>query len=197
MAVERQTFDYLTELLVHFMPISFSLQEKLKLIIFEEHHLGGTYILNNREIPIKSWIIIKGSAREFKTTKDYVGEQTQWFWFENEFIYTTPGFFSQQPAESYIEILEDSHLVCIDFQSFYSLKKTDPEAERLSELLRDQNQRMINKYLNQLRTLNGKARYELLFKVHPKLFNLAKQKDIAYFLGIVPDTLGKLRKNEK
>lgn len=179
------------------MPISLAFKEKLSLIVFEEYHRAGTHLLNNREVQVKNWLIIEGSAREFTVNYDQTShEQTQWFWFKNDFLYTTPGFFSQQPVESYVEILEDSHLVYIDFQNFHTLKKTYPEAAHFSELIRDQGQRLANIYINQMRSLNGKERYQWLFKEHPNLFNLARQKDIAYFLGIKPDTLGRLRKSE-
>ena len=196
MAVEKQTFDNLMHKVEQHTIISFSLKEQLKKIVFEEFYAEGIYILNHREIQVKSGLIMSGSAREFTINKDDKSELTEWFWFENQFMYTTPGFFSQQPAESYIETLEDTHLVYIDFKNFQILKKAYPETEHFSELIRDDRKRLYNSYINQLKMLKSKERYQLLFKAYPKLFNVARQKDIASFLGITPDTLGKLRKSE-
>jgi len=196
MAIEQQTFDYLMHKLDYLAPIPSSFKENLKLVLSEEYTKAGTHILNNREIQKKIWLIISGTAREYTTQEGSKYEHTKWFWFENDIVYTEPGFFTQQPAQSYIEILEDSHLVYIDFQNFQSLKKAYPELELLLEQIREHSKRSATRYLDDLRILSATERYQQLFKAHPKLFNIAKQKDIAYFLGISPDTLGRLRKSE-
>ena len=196
MAVEKQTFDNLMHKVEQHTIISFSLKEQLKKIVFEEFYAGGIYILNNREIQVKSWLIMSGSAREFTINKDDKSESTQWFWFENQILDTTPGIFSRQPAESYIQTLEKTHLVYIDFNNLRQLIREYPEAEHFFHLITDHNRRLVNTALNQFRTLSSEKRYQLLFQTRPNLFNVAKQKDIAYFLGIATDTLGKLRKKE-
>ena len=163
----------------------------------EEYCSKDTY-LSKKAIQNKIWFIINGSAREFKTDSDSTeSEHTIWFWYPDDVLYVTPGFFSQSPVQSSIQFLEDSHLLYISFEDYNYLKQNFAETEVITEKIRDYYETARHCYLLDRIRHNCEEKYQELFKSHPKLFNQAKLKDIASFLCVNPDTLSRFRKKKK
>jgi CRP-like cAMP-binding protein len=195
MAVQKEFFERILARVRRKIHLSAAFINQLQKYLYEENFKKGTIILHPRELPSKCWWLLSGCAREYIINyNESVPDQTKWFWNTDDFIYTTPGFFSQSASESYIELLEDSHVLYIEFNNYLLMMSEFEEARQYWELIRDE--LIINtfRHLHGLCGLNARERYLVLFEKNPKLFYLAKQKDIAYFLGIEADTLGRLRK---
>jgi len=193
MAVSSDVFQQLILMLEKLMPLSAVVKVMLMDMVFEEVNKKGTRILNQREIQKRLWFIFDGSAREFKEDKNAeVQEQTLWFSFHGDLLYTIPGFFSQTAAPSSIELLEDSHLVYLNIEDYMRLEK---EMNFTFAKIRDHYDALRQEYQTNRFHLGGKQKYLQLFSAHPQLFNNAKLKDIAYFLGISPNSLSRLRKD--
>ncbi|MET4140943.1 cyclic nucleotide-binding domain-containing protein [Pedobacter sp. UYP1] len=194
MAISSHVFQQLIQVLEKIMPISPVVKMMLMDILFEEFYTKGTRILYQREIQSQLWFIINGSAREFKEDKNAgVQEQTLWFSFNGDLLYTIPGFFSQTAAPGSIELLEDSHLIYLDIDDYQKMEK---ETNLLFSKIRDHYEASKQEYQTNKLHLSGKDKYLQLFTTHPSLFNNAKMKDIAYFLGISANSLSRLRKNK-
>lgn len=193
MAVSPHVFKQLILMLEKLMPLSAVVKVMLMEMVFEEVSKKGTRILNQREIQKRLWFIFDGSAREFKEDKNAeVQEQTLWFSFNGDLLYTIPGFFSQTPASGSIELLEDSHLVYLNVEDYLRLER---ETDFLFKRIRDHYDAVRQNYEFNRLHLSGKQKYLQLFTAHPSLFNNAKKKDIAYFLGISPNSLSRFRKD--
>lgn len=196
MSVKIPIFEQLIFSIEKIHPLSLKMKEMLRSSIGEEFHKKGTLLLHSREPQLKYWLVVEGSVREFSGRPYSADQHTEWFWYQHDFIYTMPGFFSQRPTENYLEILEYTHLIYINYEDYSTLKSKFPEAELLFERIRDHHKKLVFNHLNQLRHLTARERYEILFSERPQLFNLCKQKDIACFLGIEPDTLSRIRKSK-
>ncbi|KIO77519.1 hypothetical protein TH53_08740 [Pedobacter lusitanus] len=192
MAINHQIFQQLILVLEKLMPLSLLFKKTLMDMVFEEHLKKGTRILYQREIQKRLWFIVEGSAREYKEDQHPgLQEQTVWFWFNGDLLYTIPGFFSQNPSTSTIELLEDTHLIYLEIEDYLRLEK---ETAFLFGKIRDHYESLRQEYNTNKLHLSGKDKYLELFNAHPALFNNAKQKDIAYFLGINPNSLSRLRR---
>ncbi|AMP99052.1 hypothetical protein AY601_2151 [Pedobacter cryoconitis] len=193
MAVSSPIFQQLIQVLEKIMPLSSVVKMMLMEMVFEEFGKKGTRILYQREIQGRLWFIIEGSAREFKEDKNAdIQEQTSWFLFSGDLLYTIPGFFSQTPAPSSIELLEDSHLVYLNVEDYLRLEQ---EMNFLFTKIRDHYDAVRQNYEFNRLHLSGRQKYLQLFTAHPSLFNSAKMKDIACFLGISPNSLSRFRKD--
>lgn len=193
MAISPHVFQQLILMLEKLMPLSAVFKVMLMDMVFEEVCKKGTRILNQREIQKRLWFIIEGSAREFKEDKNAeIQEQTLWFSFNGDLLYTIPGFFSETAAPSSIELLEDSHLVYVNVEDYLRLEK---EMDFLFKKIRDHYDALRQNYEFNRLHISGKQKYLQLFTAHSSLFNNAKMKDIAYFLGISPNSLSRFRKD--
>lgn len=192
MAVSPHVFQQFIQVLEKIMPLSSVVKMMLMEMVFEEFGKKETRILNQREIQKRLWFIFDGSAREFKDKNAEIQEQTLWFSFSGDLLYTIPGFFSQTPASGSIELLEDSHLVYLNVEDYLRLER---ETDFLFKKIRDHYDAVRQNYEFNRLHLSGKQKYLQLFTAHPSLFNSAKMKDIAYFLGISPNSLSRFRKD--
>ncbi|SHE46504.1 Crp/Fnr family transcriptional regulator [Pedobacter caeni] len=181
-------FNQMIEVMQRFYPISSALILQLSQVIHFIDYRAGYTILNYKEIQKFIWFQLKGTSAEM--TRDIVnsGEFASWFWFVGDFIYTTPGFFSQQPSESAIVILEDSSFIYISIEDFTALKRQFLEAESLIEKLRDNYKVLRTQHAADMkRTALERARN--LCHNHPHLLKICSRKQLASFLSMSPDTL--------
>lgn len=88
-----------------------------------------------------------------------------------------------------IELIEDSLLMEISLENFLWLKETFAEVEVLVEKIRAGHERARVLHAKELVELSAKERCQKLFEKRKSLFNVAKQRDIASFLGIKSDGL--------
>lgn len=166
------------------IPLLVQLREYLHFI----DHNTGTIILHYKEVQKVAWFLGAGTCAEITIDPFTKNEITTFFWSENDFLFTTPGFFSQQPSESYIQTLEPCSFAFMTFENFLKLKQQFAETEILSEKIRDyyktlNSQRIIENKRKSLDRING------LQLVHQNLFELCTRKQLASYLNMTPDTL--------
>jgi len=176
------------------MILSISFKNMLKSKLFEKHYFKGRRILNFRETQSIVWFMIEGLAREIKVDKDSLEETTSWFWLPNSFIYTTPGFFSRTPSQCIIEVLQDCKMLCISYEDWIEFKRLFKEAEDISENIRERYGELRQLHAYELKSMSTIARYQKNRSILQTLFNSVKLKYVAEYMGMTPDTLGKLRK---
>lgn len=164
------------------------LQEKL----FEITLMKGKRILNYKEVQESAYFIYKGSAIEFWVNPLTLEETATKFWFEKDFPYTTPGLFSREPSPSFIKLLEDTHLVGIQFSDFLTMKNEFAEVEPLSENIRGHYGKLRQEYEADLH-LPAINRIQKLEAQHPNIYNLAEIQHIAQYHQISTETLRRLR----
>ena len=140
------------------------------------------------------YYIQKGCVRTFSYLDDK--EITIRFSFENELTTSFISFITGYPAVVSVELLEDSLI--------YSMSKTDlellyQEIPKLETLAKNIFQYFIKKNHEEnelLRFLPAKERLEHLLKHSPTIFERVPQIYIASYLGITPETLSRIRKQE-
>jgi len=97
------------------------------------------------------------------------------------------GLWRRSPAVASIELVEDSVLIEISYVDFMSLLESFGEVPSLVEKIRANYQKMRAGNSVDLANLYARERYQKFFGLHKELFNVAKHKDIASFLGIRDD----------
>lgn len=173
-----------------------SISTKFKLELpgrtFEAFYKKGTRVLNYKQVQESCLFIYKGSAMELWVNSESLEETTIRFWVPKDFPYTTPGLFSQEPAPSYIKLLEDTYFVGIKFTDFLMLKNEFQEVEPLTENIRGHYDQMRNEYETDFR-LPAIHRVQRLERQHPNIYTIAEIQHIAQYLKISVETLRRLR----
>lgn len=106
----------------------------------------------------------------------------------------TKSFFERTPSKSVIQLLEDSDVYLISYESVQWLCDHFPEARSiyltiLSVYIEEGRER-----IRDLQLLNGRERYAKLIAAYPRIHSLLSLEQIATYLGIAPQTLSRIRR---
>lgn len=151
-----------------------------------------TLLLRKGEIARHKYFIYEGSARSFYIDEDG-REHTNWFSCDEDVMISVYSFFTQQPAAENIELLEDSHILSISWDSLQKIYMEYPEYNYHSRILTEKCYVMAEERAVLLRIKKPGDRYQLLLKTHPGLLQKASLGQIASFLGITGETLSRIR----
>jgi len=145
---------------------------------------NAEYILRKGRKAKFAWFVVEGYLREVTNSNPSNPGHTTWFWYPGDFVLAYPVFFNQKEAISDIEVLPNTILLEISHEDFLSLKAAFPEVSRLQEEVKFYFDKARIDHSEDLFNLSGKQKYQEFQKAHPALFNVAKHKDIASFLGL-------------
>jgi CRP-like cAMP-binding protein len=115
------------------------------------------------------------------------------FIFPNSFYCHYDSFYSRKATQFNSEALADSEIYRIHYNDLHSLFNTCEYAKDLSRIAVE---KLLEKKVNReilLLTKSPKERYLSLLNEHPKLVQLIPQKYLATYLGVVPETLSRIR----
>ncbi|WP_138994039.1 Crp/Fnr family transcriptional regulator [Larkinella sp. C7] len=161
--------------------------------------------LRRHELPRRHWLlqpgqvseriffIEKGVARGYYLKDDR--EVTSWFMKESDFIISIVSFYSRQPAQEYIELLEDSVLWSITYDQLQRLYDAFPEFNKVGRLLTERYYLLSERRAQNLRMQSAQERYTQLLADFPDSCRRLPLKYIASHLGLSPETVSRLRAN--
>jgi hypothetical protein len=192
--ISDESFNTLIGVMEKFLVLSFKFKTTLRSMLFETTFPRNKRILNFSQLQEIVWFMLDGLAMEIREDEYSLNEKTSWFWLLFDFMYTDPGFFSQQNSTRAIHIMEASKVVLISYRNWKVLHDTFEETNEITELIRGNYAQARQQHAEEIKNLSTEDRYlnnEVLLN---KLFGRVKLKYIAEFMGMAPDTLGKLRK---
>ncbi|PWS33300.1 Crp/Fnr family transcriptional regulator [Pedobacter paludis] len=192
--VSAESFETFIAAMEHFSPLSGPLKTKLRAVLHETTYQKGRYILNAGAKQKLLWFNLDGLLREISVDRHTFDARTSWYWFDASFVYASPGFFDQQPAQISIEVIKDAKVLLLTFEQWKSLKSNLPEAEALIEKIRTQQETRRKDHLREIHELSTAARYRIHQRQINQLLPAVKLRYIAEYLGMSTDTLGKLRR---
>ena len=159
------------------------------------HHAGDIFS--------QIWFIKSGLARSYFT--DLSGRDFTWqLYFRgsskhglNHFMDDSVSYYEQQGSMLHFEILEDAVFYIIDLETLDTLISEEKKWEHLARIwLHDTYFAATYKRVISLMSESAEEKYQRVLQEYPKIFNQVKSYHIASYLGIAPQTLSKLRKNE-
>lgn len=145
---------------------------------------NSEYILRKGRRAKFAWFVVEGYIREVTNSFSSEHGHTTWFWYPHDFVLPYPVFLNQKEALRDIEVLPNTTLLEISHEDFLSLKASFPEVSKLIEEIKFYYDKGRLDHSEDLFNLSGKQKYQKFYKAHPGLFNVAKHKDIASFLGL-------------
>lgn len=180
-------FLHLIERLSSFHPMSSGLVLALKHSLRLVEYGRGQILVNVGKRQEMVWFLVNGTAREVTPSIDFKKGKVSWFWFEDDFVFSYPGFFAQEPAQASIELVEQCRMLQLSYVDLMLLRERFFDMQLLLERLRSYYERARVNHANDLANLPAKERYLKFYSSHKRIFNVARHKDIASFLGIRDD----------
>lgn len=163
--------------------------EILSLDIFRSFK-KGTVLLKKGQVSPYEYFVLKGCIRKYYVIDGE--EKTTEFFTEMEGI--TPHCATQNtPSEYYISCLEDSILTVANINMGPDLFEKFPKFQFMCKVLSEENLAKQQLNLDEFKTSSPEQRYKTLLKNRPDLIQRVPQQQLASFLGILPQSLSRLR----
>ncbi|MFD2932675.1 Crp/Fnr family transcriptional regulator [Spirosoma flavum] len=136
--------------------------------------------------------ILKGTLRAYLIdTKEQ--EHTVAFGIEDWWIADFNSYFFQQPATLFVEALEDSTLIQIEYNKEQELMKTIPKFEKFYRIIAQNGYASVQRRILSNLSMSSEERYEEFMLKYPSIAARVPQYTLASYLGFTTEFLSKIR----
>jgi CRP-like cAMP-binding protein len=156
---------------------------------------ANEHFIKAGETPRKIGFVVQGLLRIYYSGAS-AAEFTTRFFTENSFAASYIDFLEQRPSAYYIQAIEESSLLELDFPAYTTLLSRDPCWQILGKKMMEE---MFSRKLareTDLLSCGAEERYRRFRADYPDLEKRLKQYHIASYLGISPVSLSRIRKNK-
>ncbi len=138
--------------------------------------------------------IVSGALRAY-LVDDKGQEHTVAFGIEDWWIADFNSYFFRQPATLFVEALEDSVLVQIEYNAEQELLSTIPKFEKFYRIISQNGYAFLQRRILSDISLNAEQRYEDFMHRYPSVAARVPQYALASYLGFSTELLSKIRNN--
>jgi len=149
-------------------------------------------LLTEGKICTNNYFVSKGCLRMFFINEKGI-EQTIQFALENWWIADYASFSSQKPSEFYIQAVEKSEIVALDFSAQEELLQQFPAMERYFRLVHQRAHAAAQFRIKNLYTMSREDLYHQFNKLYPEFVQRIPQYLLASYLGFTPEYLSEIR----
>ncbi|WP_430612645.1 Crp/Fnr family transcriptional regulator [Flavobacterium sp. JP2137] len=153
----------------------------------------GSVLLEQYQVCDRSYFVCKGLLRSY--TVDEMGkEHIIQFASEDWWITDRSSFYFDEPADLFIDALEDTEVIYIQKEFLDQVAKISADYQRFNTLALQKNIRQMQKRINFLLAATAEKKYLDFIETHRKLTLRLPLHQIASYLGITPESLSRVRK---
>lgn len=156
---------------------------------FIKQYKKGKLLLQAGEQDQQFRLIINGLVKSYRIIDDGKKEGINWIVNEGGVACSVVSLFKQIPSIEYLETIDDTELICINF---LDLDKLIEEQTSICKLIGKWMMDFLLKYDKRVdiyRHAKPEQRLEIFMKAQPQLINRLSKKEIASYLDIAPGTL--------
>ena len=186
--------DTLSTYFCQFIPVS---EEALKLIAGTTQIMAaqkGEILIHQGQINHFTYLIAKGVARGYRINLN--DEVTDSLWAEGQVFCDVTTYIANTPAKKSYQMLEDAVLYRIDNQKLRALYATNFEICNLGRLIVEEYIIRFEAARKRYRDLDATQRYEQFLTDKPGLILRVKQKHIASFIDVSPETFNRIHSSQ-
>ena len=137
--------------------------------------------------------VVDGSAKVFYLDEKG-NEHILYFAFKDWWMGDIASFNFGEPAIMSAQALEDLQVLIINPERKETLFKEVPQMERMFRIITQRTLTVLQKRFFLAMSGSAKDRYLQLIQRHPKIEQLVPQYQIASYLGILPESLSRMKK---
>jgi CRP-like cAMP-binding protein len=157
------------------------------------HLVRKSYFLREGDIGFEQAFIISGTMRVF-----YIDGKAQehvlYFGFKDWWIGDLASFELRSASQLNVQALEDTWLLAFTQDGIDEIFQHIPQMERLFRIMAQRTLAVLQKRLFLTVSSSAEERYIALIERHPSIEQLVPQHQIASYLGILPESLSRMKK---
>jgi CRP-like cAMP-binding protein len=191
----ESTYDAFLKYLTRFIQLTSEEVERLKPFLRHRNLRKRQYLLQAGDPCLNENFVIKGCLRAYEIDSSGVEHIAQ-FAIENWWISDLYSFLTHEPATLNIDALEDSEIVSIEKNDLERLYLEIPKLDRLFRILF---QNAFVAHQRRILTKNSQTAEEQYLDFigkYPNLEQRVPQHQIASYLGLTPETISRIRKQQ-
>jgi len=139
------------------------------------------------------YFLERGAARGYFHDEEGK-EHTLYFWDEKCIVIDSVSFFSEQPSDLYIEVMQDSVLLSLSRKKLNDILVSFPYLNMVIDLILLNDFKQCRKRIMDFISLNPVARYVQLVKSIPRVDLKFHQQEIASYLGTSRQTVSRSKR---
>jgi CRP-like cAMP-binding protein len=151
-----------------------------------------TFLLQEGEVCDFEGFIIKGCIRSYYLDKEGV-ETILLFAVEEWWVSDLISFADRKPSNLFIETIEDSELLTLDFAAKNRLLEKIPAFEHMYRLLVQRSLGVLQQRFYSTISETAEERYKQFLEKYPLVAQRVPQHQIARYIGVSPEFLSKVR----
>ncbi|MBC8082966.1 MAG: Crp/Fnr family transcriptional regulator [Hymenobacter sp.] len=182
--------DFIT-FLNEIQPLSTELRTALAARTTREQLPAHHVLLRPGQVARRVYFLENGLVRGF--TLLHGREISSWFMQAGDFVISILSFFTQQPSEECLELLEPAAVHSIGYEQLQGLYRDFPEFNFVGRRLIEHYYVLSERRAQHLRSRSAAERYEQLLRDFPTVFQRVAVQHIASHLGMASETLSRLR----
>ncbi len=159
------------------------------------HFKKGNHLFHEGTIGRHFYFIERGLARAY--CQGDPQEVTFWFGEEGDVVFSYRSYIFGQPGYESIELLEDSFLYRIPYQTLHQLYGVSVSFSNWGRKLAEEELIRTEQRLLERQMGSAQARYEQLIKKQPSILKRVQLQYIASYLGVTGVTLSRIRTGKR
>lgn len=152
----------------------------------------GHLLLKEGEVAKECYFVLRGCVRQYYMIDGE--EKTSNFFTEEQWVVSLQSFAQRQPADHYLECVEDTILVVGNEQREEEIYSTNSKFETISRMVLEKiisgQQALQARYV----TDTPEQRYLHLLDANPQLVQRVPLYQLASYIGVKPESLSRIRK---
>jgi CRP-like cAMP-binding protein len=150
------------------------------------------FLLQEGEVCDFEAFILKGCVRSYYLDKEGV-ETILLFGVEEWWVSDLTSFSERKPSNLFIETVEDTELLSIDYKNKSLLFEKVPAFERMFRLLVQRSLSVLQQRFYASVSQTAEERYLYFLEKYPLIAQRVPQHQIARYIGVSPEFLSKVR----
>jgi len=156
-------------------------------------HKKNQLLLTPGHVADQIYFLERGAARGYFHDEDGK-EHTLYFWDEKSLVIDSVSFFSDQPSDLYIEVMQDSVLLSLSRKRLNETLMVFPYLRIVVDLILLNDFKQSRKRIMDFISLNPVGRYVQLVKSIPRVDLKFHQQEIASYLGTSRQTVSRSKR---
>ncbi len=158
-----------------------------------KHIQKKEYFLKEGSKNFSQGFVVSGALRVYYTDQKAL-EHVLYFAFSDWWVGDLSAFHFNDAATLNVQALEDSYVLEINIDDLEWLFEQVPALERLFRIMAQRTLAVLQKRLFMTVSAHAEERYNELLQRHPGIEQLVAQHQIASYLGILPESLSRMKK---